>query len=64
MQKVSHEDYWHFSTRFFAGDYKNQRFGQAFLTTFLPNVRDPEVFYGDAKKTIPLILSRYVDFSL
>jgi hypothetical protein len=43
---------------------KGQRFGQAFLNEFFPDVVDPEVFHDKSlKEVLRLIEERYVDRS-
>lgn len=49
--KVKYGKFKEFETSWFRGEYPNQRLGQAFLNTFMPDVQNGKLFYEEDPKT-------------
>lgn len=69
-KKITSKEFATFIREFFNGNYPHQRFGQAFINKFYPNVMNPEgfandIFYGEDWTNVwNLIAERFVDFEV
>lgn len=66
-EKVSNFYYVEFYLDFHAGKFKGQRFGQAFLNAFYPEIGEDDhgLFYEEnTDKAVEIIFAYYIDHSL
>lgn len=69
-EKITSKEFATFVCEFFNGNYPHQRFGQAFINKFYPNVMNPEgfandVFYEtDSAIAWNLVAEKFVDFEV
>ena len=62
IKKVPYEEYLDFASKYWSNP-GSLRFGQAFLNTFFPEVKDPELFHKEnASDCIVIIYNKYLDF--
>jgi len=62
MTIVQRRDYLEFAMDFWAGEFGDQRYGQAFFNSFLEKDDDPDnkIFYGKIDEVMDLIEANFV----
>lgn len=62
MKTISMIEYTNF-VMMYSLSYGDQRFGQAFMNYFYPNMVDQELFYcDDREEAVDIIFKDYIDF--
>lgn len=63
IRKLSPVEIRNFARRFYRNEFPHQRFGQAFLNEFYPNLACPELFYEeDGGKAQEYIFNNFINW--